>query len=236
MNIAVILAGGTGSRMGIVDKPKQFIDIYGKPIIVYTLEAFDNHSEVDAIAVVCLAEWIDDLRIFLRKYEVKKVKWVVEGGKTRQESVNNALKILSKECGDDDIVVVHDAVRPLVSQKIISNNILAARQYGAVDTVIPSADTIINSEDGETIKEVPRRSALYIGQTPQSFKLSTLRSAHEKALADKKINSTDDCQLVLELGENVHLVRGEKLNFKITSFDDLLLLKAMIKLGKTEIS
>ena len=234
MNIAVILAGVTGSRMGIVDKPKQFIDIYGKPIIVHTLESFDNHPEIDAIAVVCLTEWLDDLKILLRKYEINKVKWIVEGGETRQESVYNAIKILSQECSDDDTIVVHDSVRPLVSHKIISNNITSAKQFGAVDTVIPSADTIIKSIDGEVIKKVPIRSALYIGQTPQSFKLSLLRTAHEKALAENNLNSTDDCQLVLKLGEKVHLVMGEKLNFKITSFDDLLLLKAVIKLGKTE--
>lgn len=235
MNVAVILAGGTGSRMGIVDKPKQFIDVYGKPIIVHTLEVFDNHPEIDAIAVVCLNEWMDDLRILLRKYEINKVKWLVEGGETRQLSVYNAVQTLAVECSDDDIIVVHDSVRPLVTHKIISSNIAGAKQFGAVDTVVPTADTIVRSVDGEKINEIPLRSELYLGQTPQSFRLSLLKRAHEKARAEKNINSTDDCQLVLQLGEEVHLVQGEKLNFKITSFDDLLLLKAVIKLGKTEI-
>ncbi|NLY90578.1 MAG: 2-C-methyl-D-erythritol 4-phosphate cytidylyltransferase [Firmicutes bacterium] len=234
MNVAVILAGGTGSRMGIVDKPKQFIDVYGKPIIVHTLEVFDNHPEIDAIAVVCLSEWMDDLRILLRKYEINKVRWLIEGGETRQLSVYNAVKTLSPECTDDDIIVVHDSVRPLVTHKIISNNIACAKQFGAVDTVVPSADTIVKSVDGEKIKEVPARRELYLGQTPQSFRLSLLRDAHQKAMAEKNLNSTDDCQLVLDLGAEVHLVQGEKLNFKITSFEDLLLLKAVIKLGKTE--
>jgi 2-C-methyl-D-erythritol 4-phosphate cytidylyltransferase len=234
MNIAVILAGGTGSRMGIVDKPKQFIDVYGKPIIVHTIEAFDNHPEIDAMAIVCLSEWMDDLRILLRRYEINKVRWLVEGGETRQLSVYNAVKTLSQECSEDDILVVHDSVRPLVTHKIISSNIAGAKQFGAVDTVIPSADTIVKSVDREKIKEVPTRRELYQGQTPQSFRLSLLREAHQKAMAENNLNSTDDCQLVLELGEEVHLVQGEKLNFKITSFDDLLLLKAVIKLGKTE--
>ncbi|HHT48493.1 MAG TPA: 2-C-methyl-D-erythritol 4-phosphate cytidylyltransferase [Firmicutes bacterium] len=235
MNIAVILAGGIGNRMGIVDKPKQFIDVYGKPIIVHTLEVFDNHPEIDAIAVVCLSEWMDDLRILIRKYEINKVKWLVEGGETRQLSVYNAVKTLSQECSEDDILVVHDSVRPLVTHKIISSNIAGARQFGAVDTVVPSADTIVRSVDGERIKEVPLRKELYLGQTPQSFRLSLLRRAHEKARAENNLDSTEDCQLVLELGEEVHLVQGEQLNFKITSFDDLLLLKAVIKLGKTEL-
>jgi len=234
MNVAVILAGGTGSRMGIVDKPKQFIDVYGKPIIVHTLETFDNHPEIDKIAIVCLDEWVEDLKILIRKYELNKVKWIIRGGSTRQESVYNAVNRLSKECSGEDILVIHDSVRPLISQKIISHNIFAAIKYGAVDTVIPSTDTIVRSVDNLSIETVPPRSELYLGQTPQSFKLSILSDAHENAIKTNNINSTDDCQLVLALGHRVHLVMGEKLNFKVTSFDDLLLLKAIIKLGKTE--
>lgn len=234
MNIGIILAGGIGSRMGIVDKPKQFIDIYGKPIIVYTLETFDNHPEIDYIGVVCLDEWMDDLKILLRKYEINKVKWLIKGGMSRQESVYNAIITISKDVNDDDILVIHDSVRPLVSHKIISNNISSAKQFGATDTVIPSTDTIIKSLDGLQIHEVPNRSELYIGQTPQSFKFELIKRAHETAIESNKLNSTDDCQLVLDLGEKVKLVMGDKLNFKITSFDDLLLLKAIIKLGKTE--
>ncbi|QQY79124.1 2-C-methyl-D-erythritol 4-phosphate cytidylyltransferase [Keratinibaculum paraultunense] len=234
MNIGIILAGGIGSRMGIVDKPKQFIDIYGKPIIVYTLETFDNHPEIDYIGVVCLDEWMDDLKILLRKYEINKVKWLIKGGMSRQESVYNAIIAISKDVNDDDILVIHDSVRPLVSHKIISNNISSAKQFGATDTVIPSTDTIIKSLDGLQIHEVPNRSELYIGQTPQSFKFELIKRAHETAIESNKLNSTDDCQLVLDLGEKVKLVMGDKLNFKITSFDDLLLLKAIIKLGKTE--
>lgn len=234
MNIGIILAGGIGSRMGIVDKPKQFIDIYGKPIIVYTLEAFDNHPEINYIGVVCLDEWMDDLKILLRKYEINKVKWLIKGGMSRQESVYNAIIAISKDVNDDDILVIHDSVRPLVSHKIISNNISSAKQFGATDTVIPSTDTIIKSLDGLQIHEVPNRSELYIGQTPQSFKFELIKRAHETAIESNKLNSTDDCQLVLDLGEKVKLVMGDKLNFKITSFDELLLLKAIIKLGKTE--
>lgn len=234
MNIGVILAGGSGSRMGIVDKPKQFIDIYGKPIIIHILEAFDSHPEIDSIAIVCLDEWVDDLRIMLRKYEISKVKWIVEGGSTRQESIYNVVKELSGKCGEEDILVIHDAVRPLVSHKIISNNIIGAKQYGAVDTVIPSVDTIVKSIDGKTIYEVPNRGQLYMGQTPQSFKLGLIEEAHDKAIKDSILDSTDDCQLILRLGKDVHLVEGEKLNFKVTSFDDLLLLKAIVKLGNTE--
>ena len=209
MNIGIILAGGIGSRMGIVDKPKQFIDIYGKPIIVYTLEAFDNHPEIDYIGVVCLDEWMDDLKILLRKYEINKVKWLIKGGMSRQESVYNAIIAISKDVNDDDILVIHDSVRPLVSHKIISNNISSAKQFGATDTVIPSTDTIIKSLDGLQIHEVPNRSELYIGQTPQSFKFELIKRAHETAIESNKLNSTDDCQLVLDLGEKEKPVNGE---------------------------
>lgn len=234
MNIAILLAGGTGTRMGNVDKPKQFIEVYGKPIIVHTLETFDSHPNIDHIGVVCLPEWMDDLRILLRKYEINKVKWLIEGGKTRQESIYNSLKEISESCTDEDVVIVHDSVRPLISHKIINENIDGAKKYGAVDTVIPSADTIIKSTNKKTIHEVPLRKELYIGQTPQSFLYEVIKEAHENAKINNIQNATDDCQLVLDIKKEVHLVSGEKLNFKITSFDDLLLFKAIIKLGKTE--
>lgn len=234
MNIAILLAGGIGSRMGNVDKPKQFIDVYGKPIIIYTLETFSNHPEIDYIAITCLEEWVEDLTILLRKYEIDKVKWIIPGGKTRQDSVYSAIKTISGECDNNDIIVVHDSVRPLISQKVISENILKAKKYGAVDTVIPSADTVVKSTDSHTITEIPQRSDYYLGQTPQTFKFSILRDAHDLALEQRRLDSTDDCQLVLNLGKDVHLVNGEKLNFKVTSFEDLQLFKAIVRLGKVE--
>ena len=181
-----------------------------------------------------LDEWMDDLIILLRRYEINKVKWLIKGGSTRQESVYNAIMTISEDANSDDVLIIHDSVRPLVSHKIISNNISSAKKFGATDTVIPSADTIIKSLDGLQIHEVPDRSELYIGQTPQSFKFELIKRAHEVAIERNKLNATDDCQLVLDIGEEVKLVMGDKLNFKITSFDDLLLLKAIIKLGKTE--
>lgn len=236
MNIAIILAGGKGTRMGIVDKPKQFIDIYGKPIVVNTIESFDIHSQIDAIAVVCLEDWIEDLKIWTRKYELNKVKWLVKGGSTRQQSIRNGLEAIRSECNDEDIVVIHDSARPLITSKIITDNIEGAKKFDAVDTVIPSADTIIKSEDAETISDVPVRKKLFLGQTPQSFKYSTICNAHKYAEDNKLVDATDDCQLVLKAGKKVHLVNGDKLNFKITTMEDLLLLKAIIKMGKLEMN
>ncbi|MGH4139234.1 2-C-methyl-D-erythritol 4-phosphate cytidylyltransferase [Clostridium sp.] len=234
MNIAIILAGGKGTRMGIVDQPKQFIDIYGKPIVVHTIEAFDIHEQIDAIAVVCLKEWHEDIKIWTRKYELNKIKWIVDGGETRQESVLNGLMAIEEDISPEDIVVIHDAARPLISHRIIIDNIEGAKKYGAVDTVIPASDTIIQSIDDHTISSIPVRKELYLGQTPQSFIYSTIYDAHKKASKSELQDSTDDCRLVLNYGKKVHLVNGDKLNFKITTMEDLLLLKSIIKMSKLE--
>lgn len=234
MNIAIILAGGSGTRMGS-DTPKQFIDIYGKPLIIHTLEAFDINKDIDYIMVACKNEWESQLKIWIRKYGIGKVKWIVNGGDTRQKSVENCLNILRNEVLDEDIVLIHDAARPLISQRIINNNIKGALEYSAVDTVIPSSDTIIKSTNGETIEDVPVRKELYLGQTPQSFKFSTIYEAHRNAKEKNIEDSTDDCQLVIKNNNNVYFIPGDKLNFKITTFEDLLQLKAIIKLGKIEV-
>ncbi len=230
MNIAVILAGGIGSRMGDIDKPKQYLDVYGKPLIVYTLEAFNKNCNVDYIAVVCKEQWKEDIHNWIREYKLNKVRWIFEGGETRQESSYHALKSLKKYCSDDDIVLIHDAARPLVSQRIISENIELAKKYYAVNTVIPANDTIIRSLDNFTTHDVPVRSEMFLVQTPQSFRYSVILDALSKALADSFTNSTDDCQLVFRLGKPVHLVQGDKLNFKITTIEDIELLKAYIKM------
>jgi len=235
MNIAVILAGGSGTRMGS-DVPKQFIDIYGKPLIVHTIEAFDINPRIDYIAVLCKEDWKEDLMIWIRKYGLSKVKWIIDGGDTRQESVYNGINHLKDFCKDEDILVIHDAARPLISQRIIDENIDFTIKHKAVDTVIPSTDTIIKSLDGEVIESVPVRKELYLGQTPQSFSYGLIKAAHEEALKQNILNATDDCQLVLKLGTDVHLVAGDKLNFKVTTFEDLLLLKSIIKLGKLEVN
>ncbi|EHJ02134.1 2-C-methyl-D-erythritol 4-phosphate cytidylyltransferase [Clostridium sp. DL-VIII] len=234
MNIGIILAGGIGSRMGLVDQPKQFIDVYGKPILIHTLEAFDMHSEIDAVAVVCLPEWQEDVRIWLRRYEINKVKWLIDAGKTRQESIYNGLKAIRADVADEDIVVIHDSARPLISNRIISDNIAGAKEYKAVDTVIPASDTIVKSLDGEKIHSVPLRKELYMGQTPQSFEYKLIMETHKYAQENVIIDATDDCQLVLKREIPVQLVQGDKLNFKITTMEDLVLLKAIVKIGNVE--
>lgn len=234
MNIAVILAGGSGTRMGS-DIPKQFIDIYGKPMIVHTIESFDVNANIDKIVIACKEEWQEDLKIWMRQFGLSKVKYIVSGGETRQESVYNSIRALDGVCTDEDILVIHDAARPLISQRIINENIDGAKEFGAVDTVIPSADTIVRTLDGKTIDSIPVRSELYLGQTPQSFKYNLIKTAHEYSIENSTIDATDDCQLVRKLDRDVHLVNGDKLNFKITTFEDLLLLKSVIKVSKVEV-
>lgn len=233
MNIAVILAGGIGSRMGIVDLPKQFIEIYGKPVIIHTIEAFEINDRIDAICVVCIKEWQDDLAIWLKEYDIRKVKWIANAGATRQESSMNALEKIKEECTDDDYVIIHDAARPMVSQRIIDENIEKVQKYGACDTVIPAHDTIIRSVDKTYLDSIPPRKELYLGQTPQSFKYSIVRKAYDDYFAldeDKRPEMTDDCGLVLNHGQfKIGMAFGDKLNMKITTMEDLLMIKSIIR-------
>lgn len=236
MVIAMILASGTGTRMGNTDCPKQFLLIYNKPLIVHTIEAFEVNDKVDSILVVTNNEYIDQVKVWCKQYDLGKVNGVVAGGSSRQISVFNGLTAL-KEMGvnDDDTILIHDAARPLISQKIINDNVEGVAKYGAVDTVIASSDTIIRSIDGLEITEIQKRSELFLGQTPQSFKYSIIKGAHDLANSKQDTDTTDDCKLVLKYGHAIHLVEGNKLNFKITTFDDLMMLKALLKIGKTEV-
>jgi 2-C-methyl-D-erythritol 4-phosphate cytidylyltransferase len=237
MNIALIVAAGSGSRMGNADKPKQFLPIYGKPLMIHTIEAFEVHDEIDAIVVVTNEAYIDQVKVWCKQYDLGKIKAVVAGGDSRQISVHNglqAVKALSKD-PKNDIVLIHDAARPLISQRIITDNIRVCEKYDAVDTVIKASDTIVRRVNEETISDIPARNELYQGQTPQSFKLSLILDAHEYVKTHEVNNVTDDCKLVLSLGKEVRLVEGSKQNFKITTFDDLMMLKALLKIGKTEV-
>lgn len=235
MNIAIVLAGGSGSRMGMVDRPKQFIDIYGKPVIIHTLEAFEINEKIDAICVVCVKSWQDDLSVWLKEYDIRKVRWIADAGSSRQESSLNALNAIQSECSGDDYVIIHDAARPLVSQKIINENIEKVKEFGACDTVIPAHDTIIKSLDEKTLDSIPLRKELYLGQTPQSFKYSIVRKAYDDYFAlpeDKRPEMTDDCGLVLSSGITIGMAMGDKLNMKITTMEDLLLVKSIVRAGR----
>lgn len=228
MNIGLVLAGGSGVRVGS-DVPKQFIDIYGKPLIIYTLEAFNRNSDIDYIAVICKKDYEDILSKLIEKYSLNKVKWIVEGGCTRQSSVENGLRNLQDFCNEEDIILIHDGARPLISDKIINENIEKAKEYGAVNTVIPCTDTIVKSSKGDSIESVPSRAELFQCQTPQSFQYSVIMKAHEYATKNNLSTATDDCQLVFGMGEKVYFAQGDKLNFKVTTKEDLCILKALLR-------
>ena len=229
MNIALVLAAGSGTRMNN-EQPKQFIVVKDKPLFIYSVEAFQKNKDIDAIVIATGAEYIDYVQNKCEQLLMSKVKSVIAGGDTRQESVYNGLKEIEKVINSrKDLVLIHDSARPLVSQRIIDENISIAKQYGAADTVIPVSDTIVKSEDKETLSEILNRSELYQTQTPQTFEFDVIKNAHEKAIKEKVPNVTDDCKLAMLFGAKVYFVRGDKFNFKVTTPEDLELFKALVK-------
>lgn len=230
MVFAMILASGTGSRMGHTDCPKQFLVVNNKPIIVHTIEAFNQNKQIDEILIVTSKEYVLKVQEWAKQYHLDKVKNVVCGGLSRQESVYHGLEFLKdRGINEDDIVLIHDVVRPLVSQKIIDDNIDGVKKYGAVSTAIVASDTIFKSIEGKSINEILDRSELYLGQTPQSFFFHIILKAHELAKMNNDMTATDDCRLVLKYGHDVHLIEGSKHNFKITTQDDLKIYEALVK-------
>lgn len=223
MNIALVLAAGKGTRMGAAI-PKQFIEYKEKPILVHTLEAFAKHSDVHKICVICPAESIEYTKEIIQQYDISKVAWVEAGGASRRESSYIGVARLAKEFDENDVVMIHDGARPNVSERIITENIAVAEQFGACETAIPSQDTIAISEDGQKISGIPDRSKMYNVQTPQSFKIGIILKAHEAWMEKQGGNATDDAALVLADGLDVYLVKGEKNNLKITTEEDLRIL------------
>ena len=217
MNVAAILAGGSGVRMG-GEIPKQFIEIRGKTIIEYTIDKFENHPEIDSIYLVCIESHIEKLREIVEKAGYKKVRKIMAGGRNRRESSCIAVNAVLEDYGPDDIILIQDGVRPNISAEIISENIRETSNNGACNTVVPAQDTIIVSEDGKTISDYPDRSKMFLGQTPQSFKLGIIKEAHDKF---EMPEVTDDCALVGRIGRPVSLVMGDKKNIKITTPEDL---------------
>ena len=228
MNIALIVAAGSGSRMESADRPKQFLLVKEKPLMLYSVKAFQMHESIDAIVIVTNASYIEQVKDWCKEYQLNKVRLVVSGGITRQESVCcglEAVKSISLDI-ENDVVLIHDSARPLVDKGIITANINACNQYGATCTAIKVKDTIARSLNGQTISGVVNRQELYQCQTPQAFKLSLILAAHAQTRDNV---ATDDAQLVLALGKDVYLVDGSSLNFKITTDADLLVLNALLK-------
>jgi len=227
----VILAGGIGSRMGNVEKPKQFIEIGRKPIIVHTIEKFVVNPQFERIIVLSPKQWLNHTQDMIRKHirQADKID-VIEGGVTRNNTVMNSIRHIERNYGLDDetIIVTHDSVRPFVTHRILEDNIRYAKEYGACDTVIPASDTIVESLDNVLITEIPDRSKMYQGQTPQSFKAKKLRDVYEALSEEEKTILTDACKIYVLKGEKVHLVDGEVFNIKITYPFDLRIAQSIL--------
>jgi 2-C-methyl-D-erythritol 4-phosphate cytidylyltransferase len=229
---AEILAGGKGSRMGNTEAPKQFLKLSEKPIIIHTIEKFLINAQIDKILVVVPAAWINTTSDLIKKYVFKHHNIdIVEGGLTRNETIMNGIKHIEEHYGlnDDDIIITHDAVRPFISYRVIQENIDYAKQYGATDTVIPSVDTIVVSEDHNTISDIPIRSHIYQGQTPQTFNIKLLIDKYSKLTEDEKEILTDAAKIMILKGVKVKLVEGEYCNIKITTQHDLFVANAILE-------
>ena len=230
MNIAVIFAGGVGTRMNTRDLPKQFLTIFGKPIIVHTLEHFQNNNEVDAIVISCVPEWIDHLKDILHRYSVTKVKKIVEGGKTGQLSIYNGL-VGAKELAEEEkcIVLIHDGVRPLISSDLISRNIRCVKEHGSCITAGVVTETIVEIDDSHRIIHVPSRAHSRVAKAPQSFWLHEILAAHEQALSLGEINTIDSCTMMQRFGHSLYMIDGPYENIKITTPDDFFTMRAILE-------
>ncbi|HAB0360455.1 TPA_asm: 2-C-methyl-D-erythritol 4-phosphate cytidylyltransferase [Listeria monocytogenes] len=231
MIYAQILAGGKGTRMGNVSMPKQFLPLNGKPIIVHTIEKFILNTRFDKILISSPKEWMNHAEDNIKKYISDDRIVVIEGGEDRNETIMNGIRFVEKTYGltDDDIIVTHDAVRPFLTHRIIEENIDAALETGAVDTVIEALDTIVESSNHEVITDIPVRDHMYQGQTPQSFNMKKVFNHYQNLTPEKKQILTDACKICLLAGDDVKLVKGEIFNIKITTPYDLKVANAIIQ-------
>ena len=225
--IGLIIAGGSGARMH-QDIPKQFITVNEKPVIVYTLEAFQNHPEIDVIAVVCIAGWEQVLWAYAKQFNITKLQYVVQGGENGQGSIRNGIYELEKHFDKDDIVLIHDAIRPMVSAEIISDNIRVAIQHGNAITVIPCAEAMLQTDDGVISVGSYPRDRLKRTQTPQAFRLGQICELHRDALKAGIKNSVASCTLMIEMGKQVFFSSGSEKNIKLTTVEDIDIFKALL--------
>ena len=226
MNIAVIFAGGVGKRMGNTDKPKQFIEICGKPIIIHTLEVFEKNDNIDAIIVASKFEWIEYLKDLLKQYNIKKVVKVVPGGETGQMSIFNGIKCARQLYDDKSIVLIHDGVRPFINKELIEANIRSVKEKGSAISCVYSTETAV-LVDNNNIKSVIKRDESLIAKAPQSFYLKDIYDVHIKAQKDGIMNSIDSCTLMYHYNKQLSVVLTDYDNIKITTAKDITLAKSI---------
>lgn len=229
MNIAVIFAGGVGQRMNAGIKPKQFLELHGKPIIIHTIEHFEEHEEIDGIVLVCLDSWINYLEKLLVKFSITKVKSIVPGGETGQLSIYNGLKKAGELYDDDSIVLIHDGVRPIINGDLISRNINSVKNKGNAITVSAAIETItIKTEKSEEVGEIIDRSKCQLAKAPQSFYLKDIIAAHEKALSINKTDYIDSACIMRDSGKTLYTVECQPDNIKITTPLDFYTFRAIV--------
>ena len=228
MNIAVIFAGGTGSRMNTKSRPKQFLELHGKPIIIYTLEKFENHPLIDSIIVVCLKPWIPFLKKLVIKYNFEKIGSIVSGGETGQQSIYNGLCEVERLYDTDSVVLIHDGVRPLIDEDTITNNINCVLENGNAITVAPAIETITIRENKNEVGKIIDRSRCQMAKAPQSFLLKDILDCHRRAQKDNYTEAIDSASLFSHYGHKLYTVIGSNENIKITTPADFFMFRAFM--------
>jgi 2-C-methyl-D-erythritol 4-phosphate cytidylyltransferase len=233
MTTALIFAGGTGQRMNASAKPKQFLELHGKPILLYTLEHFETHPEIDDIVVVCVEDWIQDLQHMLRQYALEKVSRVVPGGDGGDRSVYNGLKALDGKCAPDDIVLIHDGVRPLINAELISANIARVREFGVAISVEAVTESIVRLDGDDRIAEIPPRTKMYTAKAPQSFRYGMIWDLYQRAQRDG-MRTIDSAHLCSIYGAEMRTVKSTPNNVKITAPADYYIFRALYEAMENE--
>ena len=228
MNVALIFAGGSGKRMNSKSKPKQFLQLHGKEIIIYTIEHFEKHPDIDAIAVVCIEDWIDYLKKILKKNGIEKVKWIVPGGETGQDSIFNGLQIIHENCPEDSIVLIHDGVRPLINEELITANIECVKKHGSAVTVAPVTETVMLTADDKQVYTSVERSKCRVAKAPQGYYLKDIYGAHLKALSENIHDKIDSSTMMSDYGYSLYTVECGSENIKITTPTDFYIFRALI--------
>lgn len=227
MNVALLTAAGSGTRMH-QDIPKQFIHVDNKPVLIYTMEAFQKHPSIDAIICVTIDTWTDVLWAYAKQFNIDKLKWIVPGGITGQESIRNGLNKLLEECGEDITVMIHDGNRPLVSSEVISDSLQVYKKYGNAVAVIPCVEVVFESDNGYSSMVSTEREKLYRTQTPHTYKLHDILECHKEAERRGISGTAASPMLMKELGKMTYFSKGSEENLKITTLEDLKMFKALL--------
>lgn len=226
MNVAVLLAGGVDPTFKM-DIPKQFVNVYNRPVIVYTMEIFQHHPEIDAIMVACIPGWENMVNAYAKQFNISKLRWVIQGGKCGQETSKLAVDKLMEFCREDDIIVIHDAIRPMVSDEIISDSIYTCKKKGMGVAAVTSMDNVMMTDDGMTGKLSISRYSFRRIQTPQTYLLGALKEAHEEAVHRNVRDENDTNNMISRLGRNVSFSKGSDTNLKINTVEDVAMFKAL---------